>query len=132
VSERLLSTLATTFAALAVALAAVGLYGILSYAVARRRAEFGLRMALGASPARVASGMFKEVLVQVAAGLAIGLPVALIAARSAEALLFGITPADPHSYLASAAALAAVACLATWLPARRACAIDPSETLRLE
>ena len=131
-SERLLSTLATTFAALAVALAAVGLYGILSYAVARRRAEFGLRMALGASPARVASGMFKEVLVQVAAGLAIGLPVALLAAHSAEGLLFGITPADPRSYLASAAALTVVACLATWLPARRACAIDPSETLRLE
>jgi predicted permease len=131
-SERLLSTLAAGFAALAVALAAVGLYGILSYSVARRRAEFGLRMALGASPTRVASGMFKEVLLQVGAGLAIGLPVALVAARAAEGLLFGVTPADPRGYFFSAAVLAVVACLATWLPARRACSIDPAETLRLE
>lgn len=132
VSERLLSTLATAFAALALGLAAIGLYGTLSYSVARRRAEFGVRMALGAAPSRVASSVFREVLLQVAAGMGIGLPVALATARTTEGLLFGVTPADPGNYLLSAAVLAVVACLAAWLPARRACSIDPSEILRLE
>jgi predicted permease len=130
VSERLLSTLATAFAALAVALAAIGLYGILSHSVARRRTEFGVRMALGAQPAHVGSGVFRDVLLQVAAGMAIGLPAAVAAARAAEGLLFGVTPADPGIYLLSAAVLTIVACLAGWLPARRACAIDPAEILR--
>jgi hypothetical protein len=132
VSERLLSMLATVFAALALGLAAIGLYGILSYSVARRRAEFGVRMALGAAPSRVASSVFREVLLQVAAGMGIGLPVALATARATEGLLFGVTPADPGNYLLSAAVLAVVACLAAWLPARRACSIDPSEILKLE
>ena len=131
-SERLLSRLVTAFAALALGLAAIGLYGILSYSVARRRAEFGLRMALGAPPSRVASGVFREVLLQVAAGIGIGMPVALATARAAEGLLFGVTPADPGNYLLSAAVLALVACLAAWPPARRASAIDPVEALRLE
>jgi predicted permease len=132
VSERLLSTLATAFAALAVALAAIGLYGILSHSVARRRTEFGVRLALGAQPAHVAAGVFRDVLLQVGAGMAIGLPAALAAARAAEGLLFGVTSADPGIYLLSAAVLTAVACLAAWLPARRACAIEPAEILRRE
>jgi predicted permease len=129
-SERLLATLAASFAALAVGLAAIGLYGILSYAVARRRSELGLRMALGAPRSLVAAGVFRDVMVQVAIGLAIGVPLALAAARFAERMLFGVSAAGASSYLLSAIVLSAVACLAAWLPAWRASAIDPAETLR--
>ncbi len=132
VSERLVSTLATWFAALAVGLAAVGLYGILSYWVARRRAEFGVRIALGAPLSNVAWGVLREVLVQVGLGVAIGLPLALAAARASEGLLFGVAPIDPRNYVLGVAALAAIACLAAWLPVRRACSIDPCEALRRE
>lgn len=132
VSERLLSTLATAFAALALGLAGIGLYGILSYSVARRRAELGVRMALGASPARVAWGVVSEILLQVAAGLAIGVPAAMAAARTTETLLFGVRPADSENYVISAALLVLVASFAAWLPARRACSIDPCEALRRE
>ncbi len=130
VSEMLLSRLAGAFAALALVLAAIGLYGVLSYSVARRRAEFGVRLALGAPPARVAAEVVRGVLLQVALGLAIGVPVALALARAASGLLFGVSPADPASYLLGAGVLAVVGCLAAWLPARRACSIDPSEALR--
>ena len=130
VSERLLSTLATAFAVLAVGLAAIGLYGILSQSVARKRAELGIRMALGAPRARVVTRVLRDVLLQVAAGLAIGLPAAVATARAADGLLFGVTSADPGNYVLSAAVLTLIAGLAAWLPARRACAIDPSEILR--
>ena len=130
VSERLLSMLATGFAALVLGLAAIGLYGIVSYSVARRRTEFGVRLALGAPRSRVAAGVVMEVLLQVAAGIAVGLPLALVIARTAERLLFGVTPAAPGSYLLGAATLTVVACAAAWLPARRACSIDPADTLR--
>jgi predicted permease len=132
VSERLLSTLATGFAALALALAAIGLYGILSYSIVQRRAEFGVRMALGAPPGRLAWGVVRQVVFQVAAGIAIGLPLALAASRAAEGMLFGVKPAEVGNYLLSAALLLVVACLAAWLPARRACSIDPTEALRRE
>ena len=132
VSEQLLSTLAIGFAALALVLAAIGLYGILSYAVARRSAEFGVRMALGAPPTRIAWDVARQVLLQVGAGIAIGLPLALAAARAAEGLLFGVTPTDFGNYLLSAAVLVVVACVAAWLPARRACSINPTEALRRE
>jgi predicted permease len=130
VTERLLSMLATGFAALVLGLAAIGLYGIVSYSVARRRIEFGVRLALGAPRSRVASAVVGEVLLQVAAGIVVGLPLALVIARTAERLLFGVTPADPASYLLGAAALTMAACAAAWLPARRACSIDPADTLR--
>jgi hypothetical protein len=129
-SERLLSRLAAAFAALAVGLAAVGLYGILSQSIARRRAEFAVRLALGAGPGRVASHVFGEVLLQVGSGIGIGVPLAVALARSLEGLLFGVTPADPVTYLVSAAFLVMVACVASWLPARRAWRIDPAQTLR--
>jgi predicted permease len=128
--ERLLSTLAGGFAALVLALAAIGLYGMVSYSVARRRTEFGIRVALGATRSRVASGVVNEALLYVAAGVAAGLPLALIVARASERLLFQVTAADPANYLLGAAALAAVAGAAAWIPARRACSIDPAETLR--
>ena len=130
VSERLLSTLALAFAALALGLAALGLYGVLSYSVARRRTEFGVRMALGAARARVAAGVVRDVLMQVTIGLVIGLPLAVATARSARGLLFEVTPGDFWNYAVSVVLLAIVACLAAWLPARRACLVDPAETLR--
>ena len=129
-SERLLSTLAAGFAALALGLAAIGLYGVLSYSVARRRAEFGVRIALGARPARVASSVLRDVMLQIAAGLAIGVPAALMLARATAGLLFDVTPTDPANYLLSVTMLVLVAGVAAWVPVRRACAIDPSEILR--
>jgi predicted permease len=131
-SERLLSTLATAFATLALSLSAIGLFGTLSYSVARRTPEFGIRMALGAEPTSIARSVLHEMLAQVVVGVAIGLPAALIAASTAKALLFGVTPVDPATYLLSTAALATIASLAAWLPAHRASSIDPSDALRRE
>jgi predicted permease len=132
VSERLLASLAGAFAALAVALAALGLYGTLSYAVARRRSELGVRMALGASRRRVAGLVVRDGVAQVGAGLVAGLPLAIAAARAAESLLFGAAAGEVGPYAASAVALAAVAAAASWLPAWRACSIDPAGVLRQE
>jgi predicted permease len=130
IGERLLARLATGLAALVLALAAIGLYGIVSYAVAARTSEFGVRLALGASRSRVAAGVIAEAMMPVAAGIAMGLPLALAIARAAQRLLFGVTPADVTSYVVGAGALAAVAAAAAWLPARSACRLDPAETLR--
>jgi ABC-type antimicrobial peptide transport system permease subunit len=130
VSERLLSVLAAALAGLALALAAIGLYGVVSCSVSRRTAEFGLRMALGAAPAQVAWTAFRGVLIPVAFGIAIGLPAALSAARAAEGLLYGVTPAGLGNYLLSVLLLAAVACLSAWLPARRLRSLDPTDALR--
>jgi hypothetical protein len=132
VSERLLSTLATVLAALALGLSAIGLFGTLSYAVAQRRAEFGIRMAVGAGPARVAWAVFRDMLWPVGCGLALGLPVAAAAANAARTLLFGVVPGDPRLYLLSAALVTGVASLAAWLPAWRASATCPLSALRRE
>jgi predicted permease len=129
-SERLLSMLATGFAALVLVLAAIGLYGIVSYSVACRRTEFGVRIALGAARSNVASGVVRTALLQVAAGIAVGLPLSLVIARMAERLLFGVTAADPRSFVLAAGALVGVACAAAWMPARRACSVDPADLLR--
>lgn len=119
VSERLLSALATAFAALAVCLPAIGVEGVLRWAVARllgrTRSSHGAPRRL---PCRL--GVFLEVLVHVAVGMATGLSVALSASRAAEDLLFGVTPADPANYLFTDVVIAMVACLAACLPAWRA------------
>jgi predicted permease len=130
ISERLLSMLVTGFAALVLGLAAIGLYGIVSYSVACRRTEFGVRVALGAARSNVAWGVVRAALRQVAAGIAVGLPLSLVTARMAERLLFGVTAADPRSFVLAAGALMGVACVAAWIPARRACSVDPAEILR--
>jgi hypothetical protein len=103
VSERLLSALATAFAALALSLSAIGLFGTLSYSVSRRTPEFGVRMALGARPSHIEWTVFREVLLQVAAGTTIGLPAAVAASRASKSLLFGVTPADLGTYMLSTA-----------------------------
>ena len=132
VSERLLSALVTAFTVLAVGLAAIGLYGLLSYSVARRSAEFGLRLALGGAPSRVTSDVVREMLLPVAGGIGIGLVLAGAAARLTDALLFGVTVYDPTSYLVAAMTLVIVAGFAAWLPARRAARVDPMVALRAE
>jgi predicted permease len=130
VSERLLSTLAAAFAALAILLAAVGLYGVLAYSVANRRAEFGVRLALGARPNRVAREVLRSVWPQVTGGICLGLALAIPTARAAQAMLFGVTAGDVHYYVLAMAMLALIAALAAWLPARRAAGTDPIVALR--
>ena len=132
VSERLLSILASLFAALALGLAAIGLVGIVSYSVARRRTELAVRLALGASPARVSWEASRDALIPVLLGIVIGIPLAFMTAGLARGLLFGVTPGGTDSYLLSAAVLGMVACLATWVPARRASRMDPLVALRHE
>jgi predicted permease len=129
-AERLLSMLAAAFALLALALAAVGLFGTLSYTVARRRPEFGVRIALGEAPSRVASSVVRQVMGQVVLGIALGAPIAYAIGRATQGLLFGVTPADPASYLLGAALLTLTASLSAWVPSRRAASTDPAETLR--
>jgi ABC-type antimicrobial peptide transport system permease subunit len=125
-------TLLAIAAAMAVLLAAIGLYGVLAYSVAQRTSEIGVRLALGAAPAQmeryVVGGALRLAFVGVAAGLA----VAVAVTRVLQSLLFGVSPTDPLSYLAAAGLLAAVAALAAWLPARRAARVDPMVALRSE
>ena len=130
--ERLISTLATAFGALALLLSAVGLYGVLSYSVGRRTSEIGIRMTLGALPGQVAWSIVRQTLGLVAVGLAVGVSASIFLARVAEKLLYGVAPTDAVALVGSAALLAAVASVASYLPARRAGRIDPVAALRSE
>ena len=130
--QRLLAALGAFFGALALLLAAVGLYGVVAYSTARRTGEIGLRIALGAPRAQVLWMILRDSLVLVALGLTIGLPAALAGARAVESVLFGIQPADPFTFAATAALLAATGGAAAFLPARRASRLDPSQVLRNE
>jgi ABC-type antimicrobial peptide transport system permease subunit len=120
------------FAAVAVLLAAVGLYGIVSYGVAQRTREVGVRMALGAQRADVQRLVQRDGLSLVASGVVAGVLVALATTRYLGSLVYGVSPLDPVTFLASAALLAGVALLAHWLPVRRALRIDPAGALRTE
>jgi putative ABC transport system permease protein len=120
------------FAALALALAAVGLYGVLGYIVAERTREIGVRMALGAERHGVLALVIRQGLVLAAAGVGIGLLAAFAASRLLRNWLFGITPTDPLTYVAIPLALLLVALLSSWLPARRATRVDPVVALRRE
>jgi len=131
-SERLLATLSAIFGCLATLLAAVGLYGVMAYMVARRTREIGIRMALGASGGSVVWLVMREVLLLAVVGLAIGLPAAGALTRLVETQLFGIQPADPLTMTVAAIGIASVATLAGYFPARRATGIDPMQALRWE
>jgi predicted permease len=130
VRERLMATLSGIFGLLAGVLAMLGLYGVMSYIVARRRHEIGLRLALGAERGGVVLLVLREAAQFVGAGLIAGAALALFLARAAEALLFGLKPWDPFTLGASIALLALVAITAAWLPARRAASMDPMKALR--
>jgi predicted permease len=121
-----------TFAAIAVALSAIGVYGVLAYLVAQRRREIGLRLAIGASPSDVVWSFVREGAVLTVVGLGAGLAGALVAGRWISALLFGVTPADPATLASVVCALAGAAACATYLPARRAAGVDPSEALKAD
>jgi ABC-type antimicrobial peptide transport system permease subunit len=130
--DRLLALLAGFFAALALALSAIGLYGITSCGVHRRASEIGVRIALGASSHDVQWMILRDVLVLVITGAAVGIPAALAAAAVVRGLLFGVTPADPLTIAGATIALILIALVAGYLPARRACRLDPMQALRSE
>jgi ABC-type antimicrobial peptide transport system permease subunit len=116
--------------ALALLLAGLGLYGVMSYAVSRRRMELGIRLALGAAPRAVVRLVLTRVGLLVGAGVVAGAAASLWLARFVAPLLYGLQPRDPVTLLAAALTLAAVGALAAWLPARRASRIDPAVVLR--
>ena len=130
--ERLMATLSGAFGLLALLLACVGLYGVMSYGVAGRTNEIGIRMALGAQGKDVLRLILREAALLVGVGVVVGLPAALLAARLAAGLLYGVTPADPVSVSLAVLLLAAVAALACYVPARRATKVDPMVALRYE
>ena len=126
------ATLVSALAGLAVLLACIGLYGLMVYNVVGRTAEFGVRMALGATNRDIAWPIVREALLMVGAGLAVGVPAALALARVVKSHLYGIAPHDPMTFAAGAILLLAVALVACWLPARRALKVDPLVALRAE
>jgi ABC-type antimicrobial peptide transport system permease subunit len=129
---RLLARLLAAFAGLALLLAAVGTYGVLSYTVAERRREIGVRMAVGADRGRVLRLVLRDGLGLAGLGLGLGVAGALATSRFTSSLLFGVGPADPVSFTAVVVTMAVVAFAACLLPARRAASVDPVVVLRDE
>ncbi|MDQ3071561.1 MAG: ABC transporter permease [Acidobacteriota bacterium] len=131
-TDRLLATLSTAFGALATLLAAIGLYGVMSYAVARRRKEIGVRMALGASAGAVQRMVLREISSMAAIGIVIGLAAALGLGRFVRSALFGMSPMDPVALAGAVVLLSVVICVAGWVPARKASRVEPLRALRTE
>jgi predicted permease len=132
VGDRMMARLAGFFGVLAALLVVVGLHGLLSYFVAQRRREIGIRMALGASRGRIVSGMLRNACVMLAAGLVAGTLLALVAARGAGTLLFGLKPWDPVTLAGAAVLLAVVTLVASVVPSVRAANVNPIDALRAE
>jgi putative ABC transport system permease protein len=130
VPERLMAWLSGFFGVLAMLIAAIGLYGVMSYIVTRRRVEIGVRMALGAEPHTVIRMVLVESGALLAAGIAIGVALAIVASRYAASLLYGLTPLDPTSFALGIGVLGFVSLLAAWFPARRASRLSPTVALR--
>jgi putative ABC transport system permease protein len=130
--QRTSAVLLGLFAALALVLAAVGIYGVMSYSVSARTQEMGIRFALGAQRGSVLWLVMRQVLLLAAAGLAIGLGLLVFASRGLEGLLFGVNAIDPTTIAVVAAALASVGVVAAWFPASRASRVDPVDALRYE
>ena len=130
--ERLVATLSGFFGVLALLLAGLGLYGVTAYAVTRRRSEFGIRMALGAAPSGIVRLVLLRVALLVGAGVIVGTAVSLWASTYVASLLYGLAPHDPETLVGAALILAAVATVASWMPARRASRTDPAIALRCD
>jgi ABC-type antimicrobial peptide transport system permease subunit len=130
--DRIISTLAISFAGLATLLTAICLYGVLAYTVAQRTREIGLRMALGADAPRVRGMVVRQVGIMTAIGAAIGVGAAVALGRAAQSLLFGTEGHDPVVIAAVAVVLAGVALAAAYVPALRASRVDPMKALRYE
>jgi predicted permease len=130
--ERLIARLTMLFGALALMLASIGLYGVTAYSVARRTAEIGIRMAVGAERGSVVAMVMRGAIAQIAIGLAIGIPLALMCVRFVKTQLYEITSAGPGILIGAGVVLAAAACIAGVIPARRAASINPVEALRTQ
>jgi len=130
--DRLMAMLTSLFGALAVLVAAVGLYGAMAFVVTAKTREIGIRMALGAGHSRVLGQVLAQSAALTAIGLALGLPATLWATRFAASFLYGLSPSDPVTYTAVALALLGIALSAAWVPARRAATVDPMIALRHE
>ena len=131
-NEKLLSLLSACFGLLALALTAVGVYGVIAYAVRRRTQEIGIRLALGAERGAVSRMIMSDVAGLAAAGALLGVAGAIAAARALRTMLFAFAPADYSMCVAAAALLFLIAAAAGYLPARRAARLDPTQTLRQE
>jgi predicted permease len=130
--DELISTLTSLFSLLALLLAAIGLYGVMSYNVARRTNEIGIRLALGAQGGNVLQMILRESLVLLAVGTCLGLPLAIMATKIIKEQLFGMNAIDPISFAAALAVVSLMTVMAGWLPARRASRVDPVTALRCE
>ena len=130
VSERLIAWLSGLFAALAMLIAAIGLYGVMAFLVTRRKIEIGVRMALGAEPRTIVRMVLADSGTLLAVGAAAGVALAVVASRYAASLLYGLTPVDATSFAVGITALALVSLVAVWIPARRAATVDPAIALR--
>jgi ABC-type antimicrobial peptide transport system permease subunit len=124
--------LLSIFAALALVLAVVGIYGVIAYAVQQRSREIGIRIALGASTERVVGMVVRRGLTLAVIGVALGTAGAYAVTRVLQSLLFGVSARDPLTFAAVAALLGGVAVLASWIPARRAARVDPLTAMRAE
>jgi len=131
-NERLVARLSSILGLLAAVLAAMGLYGVIAYSVAWRTREIGLRVALGAGRVHIQWLVLREVLTLIGAGVALGVPAALLVTRLARNLLFGVEPNDPATLAGAALLMCGIALLAGYLPARRATRVDPMVALRCE
>jgi len=132
VDDRMIARLTMLFGVLALVLAAVGLYGVTSYTVARRTSEIGIRMALGAERGSVVAMVMRGAVTQTLLGLAIGIPVALLCVRFVKAQLYEISSVNTSVMAAAIVTLGVAACVAGLIPARRAATIDPMKALRIE
>ena len=130
--NRLMARLTAAYGLLALVVAAIGLYGVTAYGVARRTREIGVRMALGADRSRITAEVLRQALAQTGIGLVIGLPLAALAAGTLASQLFGITPRDPVVFMKAALVLVSSAAVAAVVPARRAAAIDPARALKMD
>jgi predicted permease len=131
-APRLIMVLMLMFAALGLLLGAVGMYGVIAYAVGERRREIGVRIALGAPPRRVAASVLMRGMRYATIGVAIGLAGALAATRLMRSLVYGVSITDPATFVAVSAFLVGVAAVASWLPARQAARTDPMTAMRIE